>query len=119
LAIVAAAVWSFWGTGLESGSRIVIYVSNQKFGWYDLSEPQRLVDIPTRIGTVQAQIGDGDARILNAPCPNKLCMRHGKLRGGRDQLVCLPARVLIVREGQRSDHGSSSDGVEGPDAITQ
>lgn len=114
LAVCAAAVWFIRGAGLESGARAVVYVSNKEFAWYDLGDAPRVVAIPTRIGEVRARIGGGEARILASPCPGKLCVRRGAIRHRRDELVCLPARVLIVLEG-----GAGGGNPGGVDAVTR
>lgn len=115
LAVAAAAVWFIRGIGTDAGARAVVYVSNKKVAWYDLGSPPRTVEFPTRIGTVRAEFGGGVARILNSPCPNKLCVRHGAIRYRQEQLVCLPAHVLIVLEGGDEQQGSRGR----VDAVTQ
>lgn len=112
--VLAAAAWSFTGHGAEDGSRAVVYISNARYGWYDLTAAPREVVFPTRIGPVRARIGGGAARVLQSPCPNKLCVRHGEIRHRRAELICMPARLLIVVEGGERDGGGG-----GVDAVTQ
>jgi len=60
-------------------------------------------------GSVQGPLGlsryglqGGGIRMKDSPCPNKTCVRMGKIRRSGDMIVCVPNRVVIriVRKGQ-------------------
>jgi hypothetical protein len=114
--VMALAVWSFWGLGLSRGSRAVVFIANHKYGWYDIEAAPREVALPTAIGPVRVRFGGGEARIVDSPCPNKLCVKHGAIRRGHDEVICLPARLLIVLEGDASSSDAPAGGV---DAVTR
>lgn len=112
--IAAAAVWGFTAFRLAPAGRAVVYVGNAKFGWYDLQGAPRQVEVPTAIGTVTLQVGGGGARVLRSPCPNRLCVKRGTVRRAHGELICMPARLLVVLEG-----GEGGDAREPqPDAVT-
>jgi hypothetical protein len=110
----AAACWGILTFRFTEGARAVVYVANKKFAWYDLAGEKREVDVPTAIGTVKLEIGGGGARVVSSPCPNKLCVKTGTVRHSHEEIVCLPAQLLLVLEG---GPGSGS-GKGGTDAIT-
>lgn len=98
-AILAAAGWALFTFRITEGSRAIVYVSNRKFAWYDITGEKRRIPIPTRIGTVTLEIGGGSARVIDSPCPNKLCVKTGAIRHAHEEIVCLPAQLLLVLEG--------------------
>ncbi|MCD8384007.1 MAG: NusG domain II-containing protein [Clostridiales bacterium] len=45
-------------------------------------------------------IEDGSVYIEEASCPDKLCVKQGKIRYAGDSLICLPNRVVVEITGQ-------------------
>lgn len=113
LLVAGASVWGFLGFRTAPGSRAVIYLADRRYGWFDLQAAERILDVPTRIGTVRVTIGKGEARIVESPCPNLRCVHTGSVRRIRGEISCAPARLLLVVEG---DAPGGKDG--NPDAIT-
>lgn len=114
LVLAAASAWGFLAFRFAPAGKAVVYVGNAKYGWYDLGGDAHPVDIPTGIGTVSLEIGGGHARVLHSPCPNQLCVRQGSVHRSHAELICMPARLLVVLEG--GETGASKDSE--PDAIT-
>ncbi|MBN2379349.1 NusG domain II-containing protein [candidate division WOR-3 bacterium] len=52
------------------------------------------------LGETKLRIDDKHVWIIDAPCPNKLCMKQGKIKRPGESLVCLPNRIVITIEGQ-------------------
>lgn len=42
------------------------------------------------------EISNGEARMLSADCPDKICMNHKSISKQNDTIVCLPNKVLIT-----------------------
>ena len=59
-----------------------------------LSEPQR-VKIKGPLGESIIEIRDGSARMLDSPCPLKICMHQGEIRAPGGTIICVPNRVMI------------------------
>jgi hypothetical protein len=57
------------------------------------------VTIDGPIGRTTIVIQNRNVWIVDAPCPHKTCMRMGKIRFGRETIVCIPNRLLIRIEG--------------------
>ena len=51
------------------------------------------------IGETTFEIKNGKARIIDSPCPNKICVHQG----WDSPLVCLPNNVIIIRETGKGD----------------
>ena len=75
-------------------SVVVILVDGEVYDEIDLSEDQSF-DIKTERGTNKIQVKNGQIRITEATCPDKLCMRHGQLHNKYDTIVCLPNKLII------------------------
>jgi hypothetical protein len=100
--IALIAGWSFLTFRATSGAKAIVYVANKKTAWYDLTGPRQEVAIPTRIGPVTVEIGEGAARVISSPCLNKICVKTGKVRHTHEEVVCVPAHMLVVIEGDAS-----------------
>lgn len=116
IAVVAgSAIWAFTAFGATDGTRAVLFLGNRKFAWYDLSGPKRLVDVPTRIGSIRIEVGDGSVRVVSTPCPNRICLKTGTIRRAHSEIICMPARMLIVLESDRPGKVGTDGGT---DAVT-
>lgn len=85
----------------KPGNIVVITVDGQEFGEYPLDE-DRVVDIN---GTNVIQIKDGEAKMIQADCPDKLCMDQKAISSSQESIICLPNRVVAVIEGERDPDG--------------
>ena len=59
-------------------------------------------------GTNSIAVKNGMIYIVDATCPDKLCVRHGELHNKFDAIVCLPNKVVIEYK-----NGASIDAVAG------
>ena len=58
----------------------------------------------------EIQVAEGAICVLSASCPDKLCVRRGRIRTSLLPIVCLPNRLVIrIRE---------ADPETSPDALT-
>ena len=58
-------------------------------------------------GTNLLMIKNGSAFLLNASCPDHLCVKMGKIRNVGQSVICLPNRVVIEIKGGKG--GSSTE----------
>lgn len=103
--LLAAAV--LWG-GLRllptgDGDAIRITVDGQLFGVYSLDKDQVIPIGDTNV----CEIKDGKAHMLEADCPDQLCVMQGDIDGHGGMIICLPNRVII--EGESGEDGNPSD----------
>lgn len=47
------------------------------------------------LGKTIIQVQDGEARIIDSPCPDKLCVRMGWVRAKGQSAICVPNRILL------------------------
>ena len=84
------------------GTMVVMKQGNKVVGRYPLKEERNVV--------VEGPL-EGTARIVDSPCPQKICVRMGKIRRVGDIVVCVQNQVLVRVEGKVDE--------EVPDAISR
>jgi len=114
LLILGLALFGIFTFRLTQGSRAIVYVANNKFAWYDLTSQKKTYSVPTRIGIIDIEIGNGNAKVIHAPCPNQLCVKTGAIKHSHEEIVCMPGQLLIVIEGDAEANGNKAK----TDAIT-
>jgi len=74
-----------------------------------LSE-DRTVSVQGPEGTTVVEIRNNMIRVVDSPCPNKLCVKRGWITSGA--VVCLPNKVAVTISGNDGNN-------RGIDAITR
>ncbi len=79
----------------KDGQEVVVRVDGEVVARLPLSQEQEFpIEIDGRVAN-RLQIADGAARMTEADCPDKLCVRRGAVRYAGDSIVCLPHRVVV------------------------
>ena len=84
-AVLAVALLCYVGFRLSAGADpdravLTITVHGEEYGTYSLAEDQ---------------ISDGEVRMVQADCPDQLCMHQKAISGSGGTIVCLPNRVVL------------------------
>ena len=77
----------------KEGAFAVVMVQNEEIARYSLST-DGIYDING--GTNTIEIKDGRVRMLEAFCPNHLCIRQGWIRYEGQSIICLPNKVTVI-----------------------
>ena len=73
----------------------VVFLKGKEKGRYSLSDNITL-EIPQEDGTYNIlKIQDGKADMIEASCPDKVCVRQHQVSGQGESLVCLPNQVVV------------------------
>ena len=80
----------------ESLSRAEISVDGRTAMELDLSEDQVLTVDGAGGGYNRIQVRDGAVSVLEASCPDKVCVHTGTVRYPGETIVCLPNRMIIT-----------------------
>ncbi len=108
-AILAAALALWAGMALlrgEEGGSIRITVDGEEYGTWPLSKDEVIEIGDTNV----CEIKDGEATMIEADCPDHLCMYQGAVGESGGMIICLPNRVII--EAVRADDDEAEiDGV--------
>lgn len=91
--LVAAA--TLWGVmrfnGNKEGSYAKITIDGEIYGIYSLSEDQEISIGDTNV----CRIESGQVKMIQADCPDQLCIRQQAAGKEGETIVCLPNKVVI------------------------
>ncbi len=76
---------------------------------FDKSVIGKTIPIETEFGYNLVEVGDGEVRVIDADCPDKLDVLQGTITRPGEIIVCLPNRLVIEIKG--------SDGTEETDEV--
>jgi hypothetical protein len=86
----------------NEGKRVVIELDGDAVGNFPLEE-DRLVPVEGKLGTTWVKMAEGSVRIVDSPCPYKLCVKSGLIRRSGETLICLPNRVVVRIGGDEAE----------------
>ena len=90
------ALWFF--AHENQGEKVIITVNGEK-KIYSLQEDQR-IEIKEKNGHYNLiVIHSGEVSMLEADCPNQVCVKHKKISKNGEMIVCLPNEVFVQIEG--------------------
>lgn len=64
-----------------------------------------IIEIKTDEGINIVSVKDDKVAIIEADCPDKICIQPGYIDEVGESLVCLPHRVMVEIKGETSDDG--------------
>lgn len=95
--------------GQQDASQVVVEVDGQIYGTYSLME-NRQVEIKDSNGVCinLLEILDGAVHMLEATCPDRLCVKQKKITKQKETIVCLPHKVIVYLSDAQD---STMDGI--------
>ena len=106
--IISIALCSFLLHHLLQGKgagQVVVRVSGAIEATYDLNDD---LEIELNDGTNIMQINNGKVKMIEADCPDQLCVKQRAISKNKESIICLPNEVII--EIQSTDE-SQFDGM--------
>ena len=84
------------------GDSVKIEVDGKLTGTYSLTEEQKL-PIKNSDGRITntLQIKDGAAKMIDASCPDHLCMNQKAVSKEGETIVCLPNKVVVTVQSRK------------------
>ena len=95
LLAVGALLFFFFRINRAEGGTAVVRVSGETYGSYDLHTDQEIEIQGTNGGTNLLQIRDGKASVIQASCPDLLCVHQGTVSRQGESIICLPNEVVV------------------------
>lgn len=94
--IALIAIWlSFRIMKQDVGNLVKISVDGEEYGTYDLNENQEVpIEIDGEV-TNTLVIQDGKADMIEADCPDQLCVNMDAISAESETIVCLPNKVVV------------------------
>lgn len=94
LLLAAGLVVSFASLSADTGDKVLITVSGETYGTYDLSKDQT-IHVSHDGHTNNITIKDGSVSMSYSDCANQVCVHTGAISQAKDSIVCLPNRVMV------------------------
>ena len=79
----------------SKGSYILVTQNGEKIGEYSLLENQTFVVTDENHSYNTIVIENGQVWIDQADCPDKLCVKQGKISKNGQSIICLPHKLTI------------------------
>ncbi|MNE50324.1 hypothetical protein D3C80_1448900 [compost metagenome] len=109
-AVALFAVPSLFGSEeAEAAAYAKISVNGEHYDTVPLSEKGRDIAIRTDRGYNFLHVSEGGIEMLEADCPDKICLTFGHTHRKGDTIVCLPNRIFVEIVG--GDGGADIDAV--------
>jgi hypothetical protein len=87
-----------------------ITISGVAEQWIYSLDGETTLRVPGPLGETVVVIENGTVQVTSSPCPEKICIKTGRISKPGQWIACLPNRVFISIRGRRSEQ---------PDAISQ
>ena len=97
---ILSSVLLIYGGG--AGAAVRITVDGTEYGTYDL-DTDRIIQVESNGHFNTVEIKDGQVSIIDADCPDRLCIRQGWISRTSQSIVCLPNKVVIELTGPQDD----------------
>lgn len=91
--------------GSKGAGTIIVKIEGEVAGIYSLHENQ---EIEINGGKNILVIKDGEADMIWADCPDKLCVKQKSISKNKENIICLPNKVVVEVE---SNENSEYDAV--------
>lgn len=105
--VLGLALWALWPRG--AGNTVTVTVNGDLAGEYALNRDLRQSVQGYGGFSLTLVISDGAAHVEDSACPDLICQHHAPVSKAGEQIVCLPARIVINVSGEEAEI----------DAITQ
>ena len=93
--LIAAALFVTLKLNEKEGSVAVITLNGEEYGRYPLSE-EREIKIETEDGYNIVLIRDGMVDVIEADCPNLICVNAHEIKNTGETITCVPNRVSVT-----------------------
>ncbi len=93
--LLGLAVIGYLNLTKEEGSKVVITMNGKVYDTLYLKE-NTTYTVKGKDGTYNTfEIKDGYVDMLDASCPDKLCVNHSNIHYNNETIVCLPNKVVL------------------------
>lgn len=77
--------------GQMGAGQVVIKVDGEIERTYNLSET-----VEVHIGETNVlRIADGEVKMIQANCPDQICVNHKSISKNKESIICLPNKVIV------------------------
>ena len=101
IAVVSFVCIRFFVEG--KGKYVKVYVNEKLTKTFDLTKDREYF-IESKFGYNLLIIKNERARILDADCPNKICVNKGYISKNGESIICLPHHVVVTVESSEDNN---------------
>lgn len=94
-ALIVALVSTAYSRTLSNGAEVVISRNGREIASYPLGSKKGKVKVIGPLGESVIELSATRARMLDSPCPKKICCAQGWIEKPNRTIVCVPNRVVI------------------------
>ena len=98
LLVLGGALASFLSVTRQSGGYVAVQADGELLMELPLDQDTELV-LGEGGHTNTLIIEDGTAQVIEASCPDQICVRQGGIRYAGESIVCLPHKLVVTIEG--------------------
>ena len=102
LLILGGALALFLFITRQAGGYVSVRVDGELIMELPLGEDTRIV-LGEGEHTNTLVIENGTARVVEASCPDQICVNQGAVRYAGESIVCLPHKLVVTVEGGRAN----------------
>lgn len=95
LLLAAAAYFIYLAGAGGGGGFLEAAVDGEIYGTYSLDKDQS-IEISTSYGKNVLVINGGSACITEADCPDRICVKQGRISKKGQTIICLPHRLVVT-----------------------
>jgi hypothetical protein len=99
LILGATGVITFSVYGGQQGEPYAHITSPHEELYYTLTD-SRTISVKGPLGATIIEIAEGAVSVRSSPCPEKICVKSGRVSQPGQWIACLPNQVLITIEGR-------------------
>ncbi|MEM5947116.1 NusG domain II-containing protein [Spirochaetia bacterium 38H-sp] len=93
-------VFSVYSLSLDNSGKKLVHIESEKGSFLYPLDDNREISVSGPLGETLIKIEDGYARIIESPCPDKLCIAMGRISSPGQWVACLPNRIFVRITGQ-------------------
>lgn len=102
--VIAVAALLFRNALKQNGDMVIVYVDGKVYQELPLNQNTSLEINGIGGGTNLLIIEDGHADMVDASCPDKLCVDQKQIQYNGEALICLPNKVVVkIKSSMESD----------------
>ena len=103
LLVLAGAAYGILRLTREPGNEAAVTVDGQLVLTVPLSREATVTVGENRGFRNVVEVSGGRVRVVDADCPDRLCVRQGWIRYSGESIVCLPHKLVVTVRGSEHD----------------
>lgn len=102
IVLLALAVILFLNLSKKEGSRVVVKVDGKTYQTFDLNKDTTFTVEDGKGGYNTFIIENRTVDMVEANCPDKICVNHKSIRYNHETITCLPNKVVLIIESEEN-----------------